>query len=146
MTPGEAFSNLLSAVDVLRSHARSKNPNLRRGALDNLYAHADAARLALGEARGTKVEFFLCPDDITWEDSDPDDGRGLVRVEIFGVAHHLCLVPVTTDAEGVQRGRTTYADSDLDALQALYEVSAYTTVEVPGREGEYVVYLHPAED
>jgi hypothetical protein len=96
------------------------------------------------------VSLTLNPDAIRWE-TDPDDGRGFATVLIFGVPHHLVLLPVKVETTGEraywQVGATACADQEVDALHELYQdCAAFATVQVPGREGDFVIYLHPCED
>lgn len=98
-----------------------------------------------------EITLDIPPDKIQWHDDDPDDRRGVVTCYIFGTPHHLMLIPVKNETrgerQGEQIGRTTFADGDLDQLHALYQdCPAFQPVTIPGRRGQYVIYMHPFGD
>ena len=92
---------------------------------------------------------------------EPDGSRILLPVEILGVPHHLVLLKVT---RGKWHGRRLFDEPDLDGswaeqvgatydnervlgpLQDLVDAETFTTVKVPGHDGDYVTYLHPYGD
>lgn len=75
----------------------------------------------------------------------------LGRLELFGGTHHVQFLKVhevdSSEATGLSMQQPTLdPHGHYEDLQALYSASRYSTVRLPGYEGEYVMLVHPYED
>ena len=71
----------------------------------------------------------------------------------FGGTHHVQFLkvheapkPEASPAEGSVQQPTLDPHGHYEDLQKLYPANRYSTVRVPGFEGEYVMLVHPYED
>jgi hypothetical protein len=81
------------------------------------------------------------PEDIS---DDKSGDRLLATVEICGANHHLDLIRVVEDEEGVQVPENDAYKDAYDDYQACYD-GIYETFEIPGFSGQYVAFMHPYE-
>ena len=93
--------------------------------------------------------FDLAPDPARLRDEEGDGSILMATARFLGVEHHLILIRVEDD--GLQRAADEANESDYDAIQRLHEgrfiqelhEGRLRSVEVPGRPGRYVAYMHP---
>ncbi len=75
----------------------------------------------------------------------------LGRLELFGGTHHVQFLKVQ-EVSAEEAGGKTEQMPTLDPhghyedLQSLHPACRYSTVKLPGFEGEYVMLVHPYED
>jgi hypothetical protein len=79
--------------------------------------------------------------------SDAKDGsRLLATVEILGAKHHLDLLKVYEDEEGVQVPENEEYCDTYEDLQRLYAARRYESFKFPGLPGLYIAFMTPFED
>jgi hypothetical protein len=76
---------------------------------------------------------------------DQNGGCFLGLVEICGAPHHLQLLRVCEDGDGVQVAADPEYQGAYEELQVLY-AGKYLTFEIPGLAGQYIAFMHPSED
>ena len=76
----------------------------------------------------------------TYDEDGDEKTRLLGTLVIAGVSHHVELIQVTTDDDGVQQAVGPYDDT-LDAVRAIDCDGEWATIEYEGRD--YVAHMTP---
>lgn len=85
------------------------------------------------------------PNQIEFMSSDDDRSCLLASVNIFGTDHHVMFIKVV-DNNGVQEAASPEWETEYEAMHQMFDAPRFSTVVVPGYDGEYVVTMHPYED
>lgn len=133
-----------------RARYEAKNGDSELSEEAEFREEAENAENLAGRIRESLLAPSAYPVRIGEEFDDISDGYGaapgaalLTTLYILGVPHHLTAIRVTGDGE--QTAVDPALREELEKVYALYDYALVTT-EIPGFDGEYVIYATPHGD